>query len=345
MEGVNVLERSPFFQTFLFLLKLETLKRAATILFLTFLTASLGFAQVINLKKNWRFRIGDEIAWSTTDYDDSRWDMIRVPSHWEDDGFNGYDGFAWYRTKFDGSLLDKNEIYQLNLGFIDDCDEVYLNGKAIAFSGQFPPKFKTAYNNERKYSLPNDIINFNGSNTIAVRVFDAFQGGGIFDGRIGIFPIGEGKKLLIDLQGIWNFARTRSETQTPDDDDWENIMVPSPWEHQGFPRYDGFARYRKTFSLPAKFTTEDVVLMLGKIDDFDKVYLNGKLIGTTNDHREYGNSESYQVDRVYKIPKDLLKRGASNTIEVVVEDMGNIGGIYEGRIGITTRANYERYFR
>ncbi|HEY0740730.1 MAG TPA: beta galactosidase jelly roll domain-containing protein [Chryseosolibacter sp.] len=321
------------------------MKRAATILLIFSLTICNALGQVINLKKNWRFRIGDELAWAATDYDDSRWDMIRVPSHWEDDGFNGYDGFAWYRTKFDGTLLNPNEMYSLNLGFIDDCDEVYLNGRAIAFSGQFPPKFKTAYNNERKYSLPNDIINFKGQNTIAVRVFDAFQGGGIFDGKIGIFPLGGDKKLLIDLQGIWHFARTRSEGQTPDEDDWDNIMVPSPWEHQGFSRYDGFARYRKTFSLPANFTQEEVVLMLGKIDDFDKVYLNGKLIGVTNDHEPYGSSESYQLDRVYKIPKDLLKRGGSNTIEVIVEDMGNIGGIYEGRVGITTRANYERYFR
>jgi hypothetical protein len=345
LEEVSVLERSPFFQTFVFLLNIETLKRIATVLLLMCLPACIGFAQTISLKKNWRFRIGDEMAWATPDYDDSRWDMIRVPSHWEDDGFNGYDGFAWYRTKFDGSLLNQNEVYLLNLGFIDDCDEVYLNGRAIAFSGQFPPKFKTAYNNERKYSLPNEIINFKGSNTIAVRVFDAFQGGGIFDGKIGIFPIGEKNKLLVDLQGIWNFARTSSETQTPRPEDWGNIMVPSPWEHQGFSKYDGFARYRKTFSLPAQFTTEEVVLMLGKIDDFDKVYLNGKLIGTTNDRQPYGWSESYQIDRVYKIPKSLLKSGASNTIEVIVEDMGNIGGIYEGRIGITTRANYERYFR
>ncbi len=321
------------------------MKRAATIFIIFCFVAIEGLCQTISLKKNWRFRIGDEQAWAATDYDDSRWDMIRVPSHWEDDGFNGYDGFAWYRIKFDGTLLSPNEVYYLNLGFIDDCDEVYLNGKAIAFSGQFPPKFKTAYNNERKYSLPNDVINFKGSNTIAVRVFDAFQGGGIFDGKIGIYPLGQNQRLLVDLQGIWNFARTRSESQTPDDDEWENIMVPSPWEQQGFWRYDGWARYRKTFSLPANFTTEEVVVMLGKIDDFDKVYLNGKLIGVTNDHRPYGSSESYQVDRVYKIPKDLLKRGASNTIEVIVEDMGNVGGIYEGRIGITTRANYERYFR
>jgi hypothetical protein len=321
------------------------LKRIATFFFVVLLSITIGYSQVISLKKNWRFRVGDELVWASPDFNDSRWDMIRVPSHWEDDGFNGYDGFAWYRTNFDGKLLDQNEVYYLNLGFIDDCDEVFVNGKAIGFSGQFPPKFKTAYNNERKYQLPADVINFKGENIIAVRVFDAFQGGGIWDGKVGIFTLGQNNRLLVDLQGIWQFARTNSETQVPGNEDWDNIMVPAPWEHQGFPRYDGFARYKKTFSVSSKFTTEDVVLMLGKIDDFDKVYLNGKLIGTTNDHKEYGSSGSYEVERVYKIPKDLLKRGSTNIVEVIVEDMGNIGGIYEGRIGITTRANYDRYFR
>ena len=85
--------------------------------------------------------------------------------------------------------------------------------------------------------------------------------------------------------------------------------------------------------------------MLGKIDDFDRVYLNGKLIGKTKDHEGFGASNSYREDRAYPIPADALRRNGSNTIEILVEDIGNIGGIYEGIIGITTKDNYERFFR
>jgi sialate O-acetylesterase len=56
-------------------------------------------------------------------------------------------------------------------------------------------------------------------------------------------------------------------------------------------------------------------------------------------------SSSFSRLRVYDVPAGLLKRGMSNTIEVLVEDMGNIGGIYEGPIGITSRTAYERYYR
>ena len=106
----------------------------------------------------------------------ANWEKIYAPSPWEDEGFNGYDGFAWYRKKFDGKELSKDESYYLNLGFIDDCDEVYLNGVLIGFSGSMPPKFKTAFNNERKYPLSNESINFYGMNTLAIRVFDVTLG-------------------------------------------------------------------------------------------------------------------------------------------------------------------------
>lgn len=308
------------------------------------LISSSVFSQVINLKGRWKFHIGDDASWSSRAYDDSDWEVIRVPAAWEDEDFNGYDGFAWYRIKFDGRKLDKDGVYYINMGYIDDADEVYLNDKLIGFSGQCPPKFKTAYNNERKYVLPSQIINFAGENTLAVRVFDVGQRGGIVDGDVGIYSLADHKKLLIDLQGIWSFSLSKRGERITEESKWEKIMVPGPWEMQGYSKYDGFGWYKRTFTVPANFTKEPLVLILGKIDDFDKAYINGQFIGSTNDHRPYGDSRSFEEVRVYDVPQELLKRNAANIIEVRVEDMGNIGGIYEGIVGITTKSNYEKYF-
>ncbi len=301
------------------------------------------FGQVINLKGRWKFHVGDDPSFSSSKLDDSGWEDIWVPAAWEDEGFNGYDGFAWYRIKFDGHKLDKERNYVVNLGYIDDADEAYLNDKIIGFSGQCPPKFKTAYNNERKYVLPPQLINFAGMNTLAIRVFDGVHRGGIVDGKVGIYSVEENTKLLIDLQGIWSFARSKTGEKNTDEAAWEKIMVPSAWEFQGL-KIDGFGWYKKTFTIPANFTKQPLVLLLGKIDDFDRVYLNGKFIGSTNDHKPFGRSHSYEENRVYEVPIEALKYNAPNTIEVLVEDTGNIGGIYEGTIGITTRVNYEKYF-
>ena len=319
--------------------------------FLLFLTSILldstfGVSQIIGLKGDWKFHIGDKPAWSSREYNDTNWEIISAPSPWEDEGFNGYDGFAWYRKKFDGSKLSKEENYYLNLGFIDDADEVFVNGVLVGFSGSMPPKFKTAYNSERNYSIPTDIINFKGENTIAIRVFDVTLEGGIVDGHLGIYRTPK-SRMLVDLKGLWYFHKSPDWQAVKDDKEWKKIMVPSPWEHQGYNNYDGFAWYKRTFTLDLKTLDkdEDLVLILGKIDDFDRTYLNGKQIGKTYDGEPFGQSNSFYQLRVYNIPLNLLKKEGVNTIEVMVEDMGNIGGIYEGPVGITTRTAYERYYR
>lgn len=302
-------------------------------------------SQVISLRGNWKFHIGDRSEWAVPEFKDDDWELIKAPSAWEDQGFNGYDGFAWYRITFNGQRLSKNENYYLNLGYIDDADEVYINGRLIGFSGYMPPKFKTAYNAERKYPIPNDIIDFKGENTIAVRVFDVTLGGGIIDGDLGIYKAPK-SHMLVDLSGLWDFAISRNGLPIHYEKEWRKLMVPSPWEYQGFQKYDGFGWYRKIIEVPDEIIDNpDLVLILGRIDDFDTAYINRKQIGKTKDNRAFGRSSSFSRLRVYDIPQGLLKKGANNIIEVLVEDIGNIGGIYEGPVGITTRANFDRYYR
>lgn len=305
------------------------------------LLPGLAMSQVIDLRGQWKFHIDDKPDWANANFDDSKWENIFTPSAWEDEGFHGYDGFAWYRTKFNGSKLDKNEIYYLGLGYIDDCDEVFVNGVLVGFSGAMPPKYKTAYNLERKYPLPADLINYSGENTIAIRVFDATLAGGIIDGRLGIYKAKRNKDMIVDLTGIWSFATTRQFSAPNKDTEWKRIMVPSAWEYQGYTKYDGYAWYQKTFTLPENVSGESLVLLLGMIDDFDKAYLNGELIGSTNDHRGFGHSQSYSTQRVYNIPRSVLKKG-TNTLQVFVDDMGGFGGIYGGVIGIATQQGYRR---
>ena len=183
-------------------------------------------------------------------------------------------------------------------------------------------------------------------NTIAVRVFDAEGSGGIVDGELGIYRVESFSPMLVDLQGLWSFTLSKDGSVVKDDRTWDKIMVPMHWEKQGYRRYDGFAWYRNTFELPENYGNEVLVLMLGKIDDFDEVYINGELIGATNDHRRYGRSTSYDKFRAYDIPRHVLRPpGKINSIEVLVHDIGNFGGIYKGPVGITTKSKYYRYYR
>ena len=87
----------------------------------------LGRNYAADLTGYWKFSIGDDSAWASPDYDDDNWEEIKVPSNWEDQGYYGYNGFAWYRKTFEISDDFKDEDLYLNLGVIDDVDETYFN--------------------------------------------------------------------------------------------------------------------------------------------------------------------------------------------------------------------------
>lgn len=300
------------------------------------------------LARYWQFSIGDNEKWASPSYNDSNWERIYVPSKWENEGFNGYDGYAWYRIHFDGRKLNAKQVHYLVLGFVDDVDETFLNGTMIGKSGTFPPRFRTAFNSNRKYYIPNEVMNFNGDNVVAVRVYDETLDGGIIRGKPGVYTSRHSEELLQNLYGPWKFMPANSSQYSNpdyDDSDWENLMVPSHWDNQGYRSFDGTAWYRKTFELD--FVPEKgkvYYLVLGKIDDFDTTYLNGERIGSTNDGRRFGDSHSYDKLRIYEIPTNLLKKG-KNKIAVKVTDLGNPGGIYKGPIGIVEESGVTRIFR
>ncbi len=307
--------------------------------------------RVLNLKGSWKFSIGDNKRWSDPKYSDSDWESIDVPSAWEDEGFNGYNGYAWYRKTFDGiELENKSLAYNLFLGYIDDVDEVYFNGHKIGFSGTFPPRYHTAYNAHRNYTIPSEFINFNGKNLIAVRVFDSEISGGIVSGDVGIFINENDADLTVNLRGIWDFAVGEQLYRSSDNNEflgtdkhtppetakWSKVMVPGEWEHQGYNNFNGTGWYRKQFTIPKELDGEDLVLVLGKIDDFDHTYFNGKWIGSTNYHDR---------SRFYTIPAESFTGGAVNILLVYVMDMQGRGGIYEGPIGLMRQSDFTRYYR
>ena len=308
--------------------------------------------RVLNLEGKWKFSIGERNEWLDYSYDDSSWESIYVPETWEEQGFHGYNGFATYRHNFQISDRYEGLMLYLGLGYIDDVDEVFVNGTKIGSSGTFPPYFETAYNARRQYYVPEDILNFNGNNVIVVVVYDSQQQGGIVGGDIGIYTSRYSMKMDVPLQGKWKF-RLRDDmswaAKEYDDNDWDEIFVPGKWEDQQYRDYDGYAWYRTSFRY-SKNLGEYLVLLLGKIDDLDQVYINGKLIGGTGDliegeSRHVHASFEFDVFRGYYVPKGLIKQNKVNVIAVRVYDARGVGGIYEGPLGIITQDNYIDFWR
>jgi hypothetical protein len=190
---------------------------------------SLTKSRSIELDKGWKFKTGDSLAYMQPGYDDSKWSNIQIRKEWENEGYEGYDGFAWYRLKMiipnslKGMINDANGFVEISPGKVDDNDQVYLNGKIIGENNKTLPKnakitntFKDdtpMFNVLRSYQLSvnDERIKWGKENVIAVRVFDQGQGGGLSNEmpRLKVWTIGE--FLSLDRT---KFLKPVSEGQT-----------------------------------------------------------------------------------------------------------------------------------
>jgi sialate O-acetylesterase len=100
-------------------------------------------------------------------------------------------------------------------------------------------------------------------------------------------------------------------------DEWQTMKLPTVWENAGL-SMDGLVWFTRDIEIPESWKGEDLILNLGKINDFDVTWFNGKRIGRGTDVSEF---------RGYRIPASLVENG-KNRIAVEVLDFGNSGGLY-----------------
>ena len=152
-----------------------------------------SFAQDI-LLENAKFRVGDDASWAGVNVDESSWRSISNATTWTSQGVKCENGFGWYRyhVNIPKSLLEKSDLKEMvdfNMGKIDDADEVYLNGKLIGKTGKFPSDaggYMSQWSRPRVYSVKvnSGLIKWDADNVLAVRVYNAGDPGGMFQGPI-----------------------------------------------------------------------------------------------------------------------------------------------------------------
>ena len=170
--------------------------------------------KIKNLQGNYDGQVNTS-QWTNSDFDDSKWPVMKLPNLWESQGLADLDGTVWFRKTINITDGDAGKAAILELSMIDDVDETYINGVKVGTS--------TAYNVPRKYAIEAGILKA-GNNTIAIKVGDSGGGGGVYGNANDM-------KLTIanntqTLAGDWKFqvAATTQATLTLGPNDYPSLL-------------------------------------------------------------------------------------------------------------------------
>lgn len=175
-------------------------------------------AQDVSLTKGWKLAVGDSAQWASPTYNDQHWQVVNVAQSWEQEGHPGYDGFGWYRNHVViPSSLKQNaflkDSLRINLGSVDDNDEVYLNGKLIGRFGGKTGDIKTgSFYGPRTYTIAanNPAILWDKENVLAVRIFDTGGDGGIYGTNFSIGMADVMDHVTVNTEADFNYGERNS---------------------------------------------------------------------------------------------------------------------------------------
>lgn len=177
----------------------------------------------INLSEGWKFIPRDSADYNSQAYNHIKWFDIQPGKEWEQQGFPDHDGFGWYRITFKFPKGQDLENINFNLGAIDDYDQFFLNGYLIGQNGEeitqvgkLNRNFRegpSGFDQTRNYYLQkqDSRVNWNGSNLIAIRVFDAGGGGGLTHGNPNVI-INPSPEIKLVTNNFYGYSDTLEDT-------------------------------------------------------------------------------------------------------------------------------------
>lgn len=146
------------------------------------------------------------------------------------------------------------------------------------------------------------------------------------------------KQLVADKSGEeqWNdliFNDEKVPLPEFNDTSWPVMKLPGQFEAVTGD-FDGAVWFRKKVEIPQKLAGKDLNLILGPIDDMDRTYFNGKLVGS------HELSGFWQTERNYAVSGELVKEGFSTVAVRVIDNQGG-GGIWgkPGSMKLTLKDN------
>jgi hypothetical protein len=145
------------------------------------------------------------------------------------------------------------------------------------------------------------------------------------------FRCADDRATSFSLEGAWSFQLDNASRDgvglaqgwfKPEHDDsaWSQLRVGASWESQGR-AYDGVAWYRQHVVVPAAWQGQELVLCLGRPDDYGTVWWNGQQVFT---------STSFGAQVQVRLDPATVRVGGDNVIAAMVVDRYKNGGLNSG---------------
>ena len=149
--------------------------------------------------------------------------------------------------------------------------------------------------------------------------------------------------VLSIVEGKWHFHRGDNPSWKNPElklDGWELVQLPAWWnDHSNYNDQNCYGWYRRTIEIPKEHRGKTLVLNLGRIDDCDVTYFNGKRIGSTG-RMPPRYASAWENVRLYKLPADLVKDG-KNVVAVRVYNGDGKGGMYDAAAAIKPEGPFD----
>jgi len=199
-----------------------------------------------------RIKVHADPQFRASNFDDTNWPKMQIPSLWEQQQLPGLDGVVWMRKSVVISKEDAGKEATIELSKIDDQDITYINGVEIGTTNK--------YDEKRLYRVPAGVLK-EGKNVISVKVIDYSGGGGIWGDEADLKLTLQNN--IISLSGEWKFNVVEIETGISPNDYPSllyNAMINPlvTYAFQGVLWYQGEAnvnraeQYKKAFPLMIK---------------------------------------------------------------------------------------------
>jgi hypothetical protein len=129
--------------------------------------------------KNWKFQLDPSLTghlekWQSATLDDSGWNQIDM-GYWEEQGFDEYNGIAWYRIRFNMPEILNCSAVQLNFDGVEDSAWVWLNNEYLGQQNLGKAGAGTPFQLDATRE-----IRWGQENILVVRISNSYGNGGIF---------------------------------------------------------------------------------------------------------------------------------------------------------------------